>query len=379
MFAAESAVSTRMYQDKERWEEEQKQQGLKNPKGKLQIAANPGWLPISKDQHRAHEAPARLEAPNKPDPKDRVRQPAMDKGKQPATDKGKQPAKDQPRSDSPSSLLQQLANLDLEPDTKLPARPKLQAETSNRVLRNRLHKAAEPAKAPKSNPGKPKPGAKDDPNNYLRPEPSIPQYKPGNLKEGTRSPTPGISPPTDRESSSRVPPRPQNRESFDNYGLQKPNLPQGPLPNRKPIKGGPTGNEGTSLEAPADLKGRPGQKAPDTSSWKPYGSGGGSGGSGKKPEKPVGSKPSQLSLPTRPKQPPKGSNTGQSTNPGPASPEKQANSAALAAARIAFSGSSSSTPTKPGKKGRRDLAMSLLRKRLLRRSEFLMDLYEFDI
>ena len=59
-------VSTSAWSAVSDWDK--KNQGEKSPG--VAVRPNPGWLPLSKDQHRAHEAPGRLEAPNKLRPGD---------------------------------------------------------------------------------------------------------------------------------------------------------------------------------------------------------------------------------------------------------------------------------------------------------------------
>ena len=221
----------------------------------------------------------------------------------------------------------------------------------------------EPGLVRPSNPRRSGPRAGKDPNGYLRIPPTRPHYSPGRNDQPSK--TPGIGPMPDKVTLTRIPPRPQNRES----GTQgsEPNRPPS-RPALKPIKGGRTGKEGTSHEAPEGKS--PAQKHVDASMWKAYGSTGQSlspKGKGKEPvtlQEPI---PNLQSLPVRPKIQGK-------ENKEPSNIDSQisgrlrskANPTAVMAAKKAMEGSSKKTKKK-NSKDKRDLSLYLLRRRLERR------------
>ena len=320
----------------------------KNPgkKAKIQLVPNPGWMPRWSKEIRGQEAPAiMMESPH-------TRQDGQSTGNQSVNPKLGDKQKAEP--DAPSVPTGSTSKTDTQGPEKLP----LASAPRREGLRDREPREPSLQRLPKSTKSGPK--AINDPNGYLRIPPAIPQYIPGH--DGHLSVTPEIGPLPDKLTLTRVPPRPQNRES----GIQRfrPDTPPS-LPALKPIAGGRTGKEGTSYEAP---EGKSPARAPiDTSTWKPYGSAGQSLSPKGKGKEPISN---LQSLPVRPKL--KGKE-----NQKPANVDSQisgrlrskANPIAVVAAQKAMEASSK----KKGKdsKEKRDLLMYLLRRGLDRRMQLI--------
>ena len=321
----------------------------KNPgkKAEIQLVPNPGWLPFSSEQLRAHEAPAII-----------MQSPYTKYGSQSIKNQntrlaGKQrTGQDMPSVSAPTTSKTDVQGVEKQSSGSAPRRE---------GLRHREPRESSLLKPPKSTRSGPRAG--NDPNRYLRIPPTRPHYIPGH--NGQLSKTPEIGPMPDKVTLTRIPPRPQNRET----GTQssEPNH-SPPRPALKPIKGGRTGKEGTSHEAP---EGRfPAQKHVDASMWKAYGSAGqdlSPKGKGKEPvtlQEPI---PNLQSLPVRPK-------IQSKENKEPPNIDSQisgrlrskANPTAVMAAKKAMEGSSKKTKKK-NSKDKRDLSLYLLRRRRLER------------